>query len=968
MKSNNETQDKSKDEEILKLRKLAALFKNECKKLKEENDLLKRNITVNKQECDSDDKNNNKESSSIEGEDISRKLKQEFGKRMVIEKNYKKLKEFTFVLEEKLVNLKKENKDKCKNLEEKLNECYKNLNMCKYENENLKEKIKEKDVTVDKLNNKIDEFRIYLKGEKSIINNNLLDNITDDEVLKYKLEIKKLKENIEILKKNDEITSKERQQYKSMIVLCSQYKEKCKKIPLLESKIDILESKIKELEIFKYRDKERFENIKELKNSILNHQIENNKLTEQLNEWMKFSKLYINDKAINIENLKKSLNDIYNKYNQVNFTKTDLEVKYKKLSIDIEIEKQNSEDKNLELRILKNKIRFLEKKYELLKRDYLYELNKAKGVHDRGKGNSNTVQRNQGKAEKQGEGLNREACSESEMQLQRGGNEKDDGGDDSNTACADGDEDADANAKEAGSKNFESSKFGSTTFDSIKLEGANFEKLLTDYKTKYDMIKKDNQEKEKLIEELNENMKKYKSEYESFYLKQKNAEMFAEELQFHKKEIIYLKEEVENYKNKIVYLENDLTHVKNQWREDNEKNDTVIRDLKETIKKVQFDNKMNNKESKGNKALSTDLYNNNNSNNSVSSNHSHYCNKDDISVLYRDIESLKSMDEIELTNMRNEILYLKSKIEVIKIYYTSQIKSYREAFLYLLGWDVQVEHSNEEVFFILTSLFSTHDGKFIFIKSKCANEKRSYHPQNEGYRSLKKMKVELAAETDTHKFDDVKDGVGEQVESGVGNSIESGVGNSIESGVGNSIEAGIGNSIEAGIGNSIEAGIGNSIEAGIGNSIEAGIGNSIESGVGNSIEAGIVDRVEAEVDDESEVQKERERSGDQDKENFYDGLFNERNEINTNAVIEKSNLQNTNINISTIMKGCKYNLLLHGYYSIKWNENVEWKRYINKINTYPILLSLSCIEEYNNIKCQYNNNLSKNHKGMLFKI
>ncbi|CRG98594.1 conserved Plasmodium protein, unknown function [Plasmodium relictum] len=814
---------KSKDEEILKLRKLASIFKNECKKLKEENEYLKKDAVLNTKEI----------SDNTNDEDIILKFKNEFSKRIVIEKSYKKLKEFTLLLEKKIRNQKNENIEKCKVLEDKLNECNKNLKISKSENENLKEKIKEKDLTIHKLNDKIEEFRMYMKGEKDL--NSLESKI--DETIEYKLEIKKLKDNIDILKKNDEITSKERQQYKNMIILCSQYKEKCKKLPILESKIDILENKIKELELYKIRDKEKFENIKELKNCSLKQQIENNKLKEQLNEWINFSKIYINNKEINVDNLKISMNEIYNKYNQVNSTKTDLEVKYKKLSIDIEIYKQNLDDKILELKIIENRHKQLEKKYEFLKRDYINEVNKNISSNKNNSSNKDhKIVENKEEKEEKGEGEERE---EYEKQQQK--------------------------------------------------KNENIVKMLNDYKLKYDSIKSDNIEKEKLIEELYEKIKKYKNEYEKCYLKQKNSEVFSQELLLYEKEIKYLKEEIDNYKNKILNLENDLVHVNNQWNHDNEKNEIIINELKESIKKVQFDNKIKNNVKKNNE-ITNEIHN----------------KMYDINILYKDIDDLKTYDQIELTTLRNENLYLKSKIEVIKFFYSNQIKNYREAFLYILGWDIQIEQSNEEIFFILTSLFSTHDGQFIFIKNKCINEKRSYENQNENCRSLKKMRLEHNEQKPT-EFDTNSENKKNEIEK--------------------------------------------------------------EKETQENEE----DKKKNPNEENEEKNKNYENfSGTNEnnniEENFYDGIINERNEIDTNTIIQKSKLKDTNINMATIMKGSKYNLLLNGYYSIKWQENIEWRKYINKINTYPILLSLSCIEEYNFIKSQYNNSLSKNYKGMLFKI
>ncbi|SBT31773.1 conserved Plasmodium protein, unknown function [Plasmodium ovale wallikeri] len=869
---------KNKDEEILRLRKLAAIFKNECKKLKEENDTLKKGTYVNKKDV-SDDK---KSCSTGDEEDMVLKLNNEFKKRIIIEKSYRKLKDFTLLLEEKHQNLKKENNEKCKNLEDKMNDYIADLNLCKNENKKLEEKIKEKDEDIDKLNKKIDEYKLYFSSEKNVMN--CLEN-SIDETVQYKLEIKKLKENLEILKKNDDITSKERQQYKSIIMLCSQYKEKCKVIPVLEAKIDVLESKVKELDVYRHRDMEKAENIKELKNTILNHQIENNKLMQQLSEWTNFSKLYINSNTVNIDSLKETMNQIHNKYNQVNYSKIDLETKFRRLSTDLQLVKQKLEDKNLEVKIFKNKNSQLEKKYNFLKKDYLYEVNKNKTA-----------------SLEQGNNLNRDLKGKNCMNAKVGRTYAQTEHTSDEITGMGGEAGSEAGSK-AGRK--AGSEAGIEAEREMLRKNENLARRINEYKVKYDSVKKDNDEKEKLIEEMKEKLEKYKNDYERFYLKQKSVDLYSQEILMCNNEIKYLKDESEDYKNKIFKLENDLILIKNMWNADNEKNEILIKNLKDTIKKIQFNIKINNSTNKLKKDMSNIMN-----------------NKNDIHILYKDLENIKSIDELELANVRNENTYLKSKIEIIKMFYSNQIKTYREAFLYILGWDIQIEENNEDIFFILTSLFSTHDGKFIFIKNKCSNEKRPYQAFSETYGHPKRVKLGQG-------------GKEAEQQSVKGKAEEQPVKDKAE-------EHHVSDKAE-------EHHVSDKAE-------EHHVSDKAE-------EHHVSDKAEEHhVSDKSE---EHPVSSEAD---FYEGLIGECNEINTNAVIEKSQLENTNMNMSTIMKGCKYNLLLHGYYGIKWKENTEWKNYLNKMNTYPILLALSCMEEYNNIKSQYRNCLGKNCKGMLFKI
>ncbi|SOV21089.1 conserved Plasmodium protein, unknown function [Plasmodium sp. DRC-Itaito] len=944
-------------EEILKLKKIATLLKKEYNKLKEENELLKKNNYQNKEEkyehseenyeqasekCENLDENyehqsGEKDDSFVENsldktkciknnEVLMSRLKNEMNRRIILEKNYKKLKEFTIILEEKYRNEKNVSKEKCKDMEDKLEECNKNLNKYKNENELLIGKIKEKDIIIYKLNKKIEEIRIYLKGDKNI---NLIENQID-EMIGYKLEIKKLKDNLEICKKTEEITIKERHQYKSMIMLCSQYKEKCKKIPTLESKIDILESEIKELQLYKIKDTENKQIVKELKDEILNYQIENNKLNEEINEWKNFSKLYINNNTIDIDNLKKTMNDIHNKYNQVNLKKTDLEVKYKKLSMDMQIQNNHLNDKILELKIMHNKNKHLEKKFEFIKMDYMYQIGKYK---DKQKKNDNL------------------------KVSQKNENDKDRDNYRDNENYNDRDNYSDNNYKKENKVEQPNNDDYHNNDDST---------LLQNYKFKYELIEKDNEEKEKLIQELNEKLEKYKNEYDQFILKQKNIELCSQELLLYEKEITYLKEEIENYKNKIVILQNDIIHVNNQWSDDNKKNEMSIKELKQVIKQIQLDTKININSSKNDimnnitsdyiksdniksdnikidnikidnissDNISSDniksdnisinnISNNNISNNNVVySNNSRYSNKypdegkrrpeffnpydkDLYNLLYTNFDDTKNMEHVELIMLKNENLYLKSKVEIIKLFYSNQIKTFREAFLYILGWDIQIEQSDEEIFFILTSLFSTHDGKFIFIKKKSNNEKQ------EEYKTKllpTKRNINDIIQNDEHVVK--KEKVNDNYEL---------------------------------------------------------YDNPSDNPYSNNINDNKDQDKESDNKNHMDINKLNSNNFEEDL-HFYEDIMDEKNEINTDKILQKTNIENTNINMSTIMKGSKYNLLLNGYYSIKWKENIEWKNYLNKINAYPILLSLSSIEEYNNIKSQYNNNLGKNFKGMLFKI
>ncbi|CAD2088002.1 conserved Plasmodium protein, unknown function [Plasmodium vinckei brucechwatti] len=821
---------KNKDDEIFKLRKLVSIFKNECKKLKEENDNLKKKEYSESLEKKSENNVENGDGNLSEyGTDIQEK--NEIVKRNIIEKSYKKLKDFTILLEDKLKSVKIESEKKCVELENKIEECNKNKNIYITEIGNLKEKLREQNIIIDGLNKKIEEYKIYLRSEKNIqatYENNI------DQTIEYKIEIRKLKENIELLKKNNEITSKERQQYRSMIILCSQYKEKCKQIPNFQNKIDILENQIKEMEIYKIKDNENIKKIAELKNTIINNQIENNNLKTQLNEWTNFAKIYINSKSINIDTLKQTMNELNCKYTEVNSTKTDLEVKYRKIVIDMEVQKQLLEDKEFELKIVKNKNMRLEKKYEFLKKDYLLDLTKNNT-------NTSIVLPSQNKSDENGK--------EDDYKV----------------------EDIES-VLSISISNLLNEKYNENDSEEVKKNKIeNLLKLAHNYKYKIDFFQSDNIEKEKLIDELNNKIDKYKTDFEKTQLKEKNIEVFTQDLLLYEKEINFLKDHVEIYKKQILNLENELANTSNLWKEDNEQNEITIKNLKDALKKAQF-------EAKVIANASTSIT----GKNSTESNDS----KNDSTFLYKDIDNMNSIDEIQIKNLKNENLYLKAKIEVIKIYYANQIKSFREAFLYILGWDIQIEQNDEEVFFIFTSMFSTHDGKFIFIKDKIQNDKRSYNKEKEEYENFKRIKLDHDPTSDTASKIDA---TSEKVHNTISQSAEESSQSSIEKNL-----------------------------------------NTDES--------------------------------------FFAGLFGNKNQINTETIIDKTNLNNTNINMSTIMKGCKYNLLLQGYYSIKWNENADWKKYINKITTYPILLSLLCIEEYNNIKSQYNNNLCKNSRSMLFKI
>ncbi|CAD2100012.1 hypothetical protein YYG_03714 [Plasmodium vinckei petteri] len=821
---------KNKDDEIFKLRKLVSIFKNECKKLKEENDNLKKKEYSESLEKKSENNVENGDGNLSEyGTDIQEK--NEIIKRNIIEKSYKKLKDFTILLEDKLKSVKIESEKKCVELENKIEECNKNKNIYITEIGNLKDKLREQNIIIDGLNKKIEEYKIYLRSEKNI-QETYENNI--DQTIEYKIEIRKLKENIELLKKNNEITSKERQQYRSMIILCSQYKEKCKQIPNFQNKIDILENQIKEMEIYKIKDNDNIKKIAELKNTIINNQIENNNLKTQLNEWTNFAKIYINSKSINIDTLKQTMNELNSKYTEVNSTKTDLEVKYRKIVVDMEVQKQLLEDKEFELKIMKNKNMRLEKKYEFLKKDYLLDLSKNNT-------NTSTVLQSQNKSDENGK--------EDDYKV----------------------EDIES-VLSISISNLLNEKYNENDSEEVKKNKIeNLLKLAHNYKYKIDFFQSDNIEKEKLIDELNNKIDKYKTDFEKTQLKEKNIEVFTQDLLLYEKEINFLKDHVEIYKKQILSLENELANTTNLWKEDNEKNEITIKNLKDALKKAQF-------EAKVIANASTSIT----GKNSTESNDS----KNDSTFLYKDIDNMNSIDEIQIKNLKNENLYLKAKIEVIKIYYANQIKSFREAFLYILGWDIQIEQNDEEIFFIFTSMFSTHDGKFIFIKDKMQSDKRSYNKEKEEYENFKRIKLDHDPTSDTASKIDA---TSEKANNTISQSVEENSQSSIE--------------------------------------------KNLNTG-----------------------------------ESFFAGLFGNKNQINTETIIDRTNLNNTNINMSTIMKGCKYNLLLQGYYSIKWNENADWKKYINKITTYPILLSLLCIEEYNNIKSQYNNNLCKNSRSMLFKI
>ncbi|EUD65062.1 hypothetical protein C922_04575 [Plasmodium inui San Antonio 1] len=801
---------RTKDEEIFKLRKLAAIFKSECKKLKEENDALKRGSVLRGAEAVSS-------SSSGNTTAAAEQLKNEYAKRLAVEKSYKKLKNFTLMLEEKMTQIKSESKKRYDEMEEKLKGCQNDLSVSQSESEKLRKTIQEKETTMEKLRNKMDQFKSYLKEHKGMTD--MAEN-SINQAVEYKMQIKKLKEHLEGVKKTEEITSKERQQYRSMIMLCSQYKQKCKQLPLLENKVEILERKIKELEIFKDRDKEKMENISELRKSLINEQVEKEKLNEQLSEWSNFAKLYIDKNAIDVESLKRSMQQIHEKYTHVNSTKTDLELRYRTLAADMEMVRQTLEDRKLEVKIVTNKNRQLEKLYEFAKQDYM-----------------------------------REAARRAKQST--------------------------ASCKE------ESTTEGDPKKDPQKensiLENSILEKSLTEYKAKYDFLRSDNEQKEKLIEELGERVRKYQSEFEQACLMQKSAETASEELQLYQKEILILKEEIQNYKNRIVTLEGDLMNVTNEWNDDKEKYEKVVNDLREAVRKAQFDSKISGSAGSSSNQGGTPQ--------EVKKQHKEEEENDahnTLNALYSHLDGLSSVDEIELVTLRNENLYLKSKIEVVKIFYENQIKSYREAFLYILGWDIQIEQNDQDIFFILTSLFSTHDGKFIFIKSNGAKDKRSLGLQPDEERLSKRVKRQGWEAAPLEEIAPVE--VSSQ-------------------------------------------------------------------GSGNQ-------------DNQGNKENRAEQGTSNDEAAPREGLTNEPDEHTATITLDmsKSTFQNTNVTLSSIVKGSKYSLLLHGHYGLKWNDNEDWKDHINKINTYPVLLSMSCIEEFNNIKAQYSNSMGKNSRGMLFKL
>ncbi|CAA9986516.1 conserved Plasmodium protein, unknown function [Plasmodium knowlesi strain H] len=769
-------EEKNKEEEIFKLRKLAAIFKSECKKLKEENDALKRGKKVSRET----------EESSTPG--VSEQMKNEYAKRLTVENSYKKLKNFTLMLEEKMAQVKSDSKKKYAEMEERLKSYQNDLSVSKGESEQLRKVMEEKDTRIEKLVNKMDQFISYLKENKGMTD---MAESSINQAVEYKIQIKKLKEYIEGIKKTEEITTKERQQYRSMMMLCSQYKQKCKQLPLLENKVEILEGKIKELEIFKSRDKEKMKNISELKKSLINEQVEKEKLNEQLSEWINFAKLYIDKNAIDVESLKRSMQQIHEKYTHVNFTKTDLELQYRKLASEMEMVKQILEDKKLEVKIITNKNRHLEKMYEFAKRDYMKESSTAPSKEN-------------------------------------------------------------------------------NTIEDAQKENTILEKSLTEYKAKYDFLLSDNEQKEKLIEELTERVKKYQADFEHTCLKHKNAETVSDELQLYQKEILILKEEIQNYKNRIITLEGDIIHLKDEWADDKQKYETMVNDLREAVRKSQFECKISGSAGRSSKEGGTPPEIEKQQKEEDKDAHN------TLNALYNHLENLSSVDEIELITLRNENLYLKSKIEVVKIFYANQIKSYREAFLYILGWDIQIEQNDQDIFFILTSLFSTHDGKFIFIKSNGAKEKRSLDSQTDEERNAKRVKRQGEATSSPEGIAPV-----ENTRSSNGN-----------------------------------------------------------KGTPN--------------DDTAPCEE----------------LTREPDEMTGSITLDvsKANFENTNMTLSSIVKGCKYNLLLHGHYGVKWNDNEDWKNHINKINTYPVLLSMSCIEEFNNIKAQYNNSMGKNSQGMLFKL
>lgn len=842
---------KNKDEDIVKLKKLALLFKNECKKLQEENASLRKQMS---------DKAENSE--DLNPADINARLKNEHNKRVLLEKNYKKLKEFTVLLEEKFRAQKNENSENHKGWEAKINELHSELKKKKMEGEVLKETIKEKETTIFKLNEKIDELRSFMK-EKNV---NLTIEKKMNEVIAHKVEIKKLRDRLESVKRSEEITSKERQQYKSVLMLCSQYKEKCMKIPKLETRIEVLENQIRELELYRVRDEEKTATIQQLKNEILQWNMENNKLREQLNEWSEFSKVYINDKAIDIDALKVSMMEIYNKYNTMNLTKTDLELKYAQLSVDMNKMEQQLEDKHLELKISENKYRQLEAKYHFLKKDFSNQVSKKR----------------------------REEHGCTSAAAPTGSNQN-------------------LNADEK-----------------MRLEKLN--KQVADYKRKYELFKEDNAEKTNIIVELCQRVEVYKRDYQHASLQLKSADLSCETKVLLENEVLYLREEIENYKQQVMLLENDLVNVTNSWNADKERHLIAINELKESFKKKEMENKIKAASRRDVGGVSDQL------NTGAASN-----KKNDISALYKHISDLNTWDDVQISALKNEILYLRSKIEVIKFFYSDQIKNYREAILYILGWDMTIEHNDDETFFILNSLFATHDGQFVFIKNKCTNEKRNLENQHENVLELKKMKLahELNEKGKNRKKEFVNVSEHKEV---------------------SSLHFGSEISDHFSISGIQDKG---NLEKHKDN-LKEHIDNLKEHR--DNLKEN-KDNLKEHKDNLKEHKDEEEfaRFIDDDSQ-FYEELLGDRNMVNMNAVKEKLNCEDTNINMPSIVKGSKYNLLLNGYYSVKWQENGAWKNYMNKINTYPIMLALSCIEEYNHIKSQYNPSLGKNFKGMLFKI
>ncbi|KMZ89063.1 hypothetical protein PVBG_03028 [Plasmodium vivax Brazil I] len=812
-----------KDEEILKLRKLAAIFKSECKKLKEENDALKRGGGAEGTTAP-------KGAEGTNPPPAGEQLKNEYAKRLAVEKSYKKLKNFTLMLEEKMTQMKSESKKRHTEMEEKLKGCQNELSLSHSEREQLRKTIQEKETTVERLRSKMEQFTSYLKEQKGMTD---MAESSLNQAVEYKMQIKKLKEHLEGVKKTEEITAKERQQYRSMIMLCSQYKQKCKQLPLLESKIEILESKIKELEVFKIRDNERAESISQLRKSLINEQVEKEKMNEQLNEWLNFAKLYIDMNAIDVESLKRSMQQMQEKYSRVNSTKTDLELRYREVAAEMEMLRQTLEDKRLEVKIVANRNRQLERMCEFAKREA------AKG--EAAKGEAAKGEAAKGEAAK-GEAAKREAAKRGEV-----------GKEDSRE-------------------------------DSATVEDPQRENPLAECKAKCDFLLADNEQKEKLIEQLGERVRKYQSEFEQVCLKLRSVETASDELQLYQKEILILKEEIQNYKNRVVSLEGDLMRLKSERSDDKQTYEAVIHDLREAVRKAQFDSKMSASAGsssnqggappevkKQQKEEDTDV-----------------CST--LNALYSHLENLSSVDEVELVTLRNENLYLKSKLEVVKIFYANQIKSYREAFLYILGWDIQIEQSDQDIFFILTSLFSTHDGKFVFIKSNGAKEKRSLGLQEKEERPAKRGKRQ-GGEADSQGGVTPQEGVAP---------VE---------------------------------------------------GPSQESG--NQAAPNEADSNKAASNEEATPPRE--------------GLTSDPASP-TPLDVSQASFENTNVARSSIVKGCKYSLLLHGHYGLKWSDNEEWKNHISNVSTYPVLLSLSCIEEFNSIKAQYGASMGRNSRGMLFKL